>query len=607
MEFTHADQCTRYGVFEVAVSGPSDGNPFAEQSLKGVFTSDRENAVTEGFYDGGGIYRIRFMPQEEGMHSFILSGTFLEKPLSGKFYVNPCAEGCHGPAVVSDTFHFRYADGTPFAPVGTTCYAWHLQDEEVRRQTLRSLEGAGFNKLRFCVFPKHYAYNFKDPDCFPYEGTPMDASVLNEENFLSYTGCSEGNSWDFTRFNPEYFRRIENCIEELGNRGIEADLILMHPYDRWGFSSMPREADDLYYHYVISRFAAYRNVWWSLANEYDLMRAKTAEDWEHFGEMLVRLDPYHHLRSVHNCRMMFDHSRNWITHCSVQRVDLYKGAELTDALQERYGKPVVMDEIAYEGDLPYGWGNITGEEMNRRMWETAMRGGYPGHGETFLSEDGVIWWSHGGLLHGESWKRISFLKQIISAFPESEIVCADAEWDSVCAVPRKEWASPVKSMYVYYYSFMRPSSRKFQMDSSRRYHAEVIDTWNMEIEDAGVFSGTFTVPLPARPYMAVRLTETSEPCRPSLAELAEEAEEAAGLPVPEEAVQTAAAEESAEEETLQLPAEEEDAADSSLPEEPETDGTDFMDVVDQMTWRDGMHNNDTDEIPEFLTGSHHIF
>ena len=34
---------------------------------------------------------------------------------------------------------------------------------------------------------------------------------------------------------------------------------------------------------------------------------------------------------------------------------------------------------------------------------------------------------------------------------------------------------------------------------------EVIDTWNMTIEEAGVFRGKFTVTLPGRPYMAVRL------------------------------------------------------------------------------------------------------
>ena len=40
---------------------------------------------------------------------------------------------------------------------------------------------------------------------------------------------------------------------------------------------MTKEQDDFYWNYVIARFSAYRNVWWSLANEYDLMKNKTTE------------------------------------------------------------------------------------------------------------------------------------------------------------------------------------------------------------------------------------------------------------------------------------------------------------------------------------------
>ena len=158
----------------------------------------------------------------------------------------------------------------------------------------------------------------------------MDSSVLTRDNFFQYTGKTEGNHFDFSRPNPEHFRHIEQCILALQKQGIEADLIVMHPYDRWGFSRMPREADELYWRYVLARFAAYRNVWWAAANEYDLMDAKTEEDWEFYGSLMTRLDPYHHLRSIHQCMKMYDHTRPWITHCSIQRQDLYRTAENTD-------------------------------------------------------------------------------------------------------------------------------------------------------------------------------------------------------------------------------------------------------------------------------------
>ena len=238
---------------------------------------------------------------------------------------------------IANTYHFAYEDTTPYYSVGTTCYAWAHQPEEVHKQTLEELDKGYFNKMRFCVFPKHYIHNFRDPETFPYEGTPVDNSNLTEENFSYFVDFS-GNNWDFTRFNPEHFRRMERCIVELQERGIEADIIVMHPYDRWGFSVMNREQDDLYWNYVIARFSAYRNVWWSLANEYDLMRAKKLEDWEHYADLLCKKDPYNHMRSIHNCIPFYDHTRPWITHCSLQRQDLYRHVEYTTDYRTRYQK-----------------------------------------------------------------------------------------------------------------------------------------------------------------------------------------------------------------------------------------------------------------------------
>ena len=44
-----------------------------------------------------------------------------------------------------------------------------------------------------------------------------------------------------------------------------------------------------------------------------------------------------------------------------------------------------------------------------------MRGGYAGHGETFMHEKDLLWWAKGGELRGESWKRIGFLRDLLEA------------------------------------------------------------------------------------------------------------------------------------------------------------------------------------------------
>lgn len=497
----------RWGLLELSLPGRTGGNPFTDYEIRGRFTGEKEDVTVSGFYDGNGIWKIRFMPSFSGSYRYTVSGTFAEAESSGFFTVMEPSSGNHGPVRIAGKHHFAYADGTPFYPLGTTCYVWTQQPDSRIEETLRSLKEARFNKIRFCILPKHYDYNLGEPRTYPFEGTPMDSSVLTKENFWEFTGKAEGNHFDLTRPNPAHFQHLEKCILALQNIGVEADLIVMHPYDRWGFSCMPREADDLYWRYVIARFAAFRNVWWSLANEYDLLKAKTEEDWEHYADLLVQNDPYGHLRSIHNCIPFYDHTRPWITHCSIQRQDLYRGAEYTDEWRERYGKPVVLDEIAYEGNIQHGWGNLTGEEMVRRFWEGAVRGGYPGHGETFLNPEDILWWSHGGKLHGESWKRIGFLLDVLAGVPGCGLRCLPAEWDSVCGVPEDPELAERTGYRLYYYSFMRPSFRDFRFDDSTLYHAEVIDTWNMTVTDAGDRRGRFRVELPARPYMAVRITK----------------------------------------------------------------------------------------------------
>jgi hypothetical protein len=83
---------------------------------------------------------------------------------------------------------------------------------------------------------------------------------------------------------------------------------------------MPADADDCCLRYVVARLAAYRNVWWSMANEFDLMTlpqtggVKTVEDFDRFFQIVQRSDPYDHLRPNHNCVFFYDHNKPWVTH-----------------------------------------------------------------------------------------------------------------------------------------------------------------------------------------------------------------------------------------------------------------------------------------------------
>jgi hypothetical protein len=490
---TSHDDVPKWDVFEVTLRGPETGNPFIDVQLTATFALGHRTVEVDGFYDGGGSYKVRFMPDSEGEWTYATRSN--AGPLDGKtgwFRCVAAAAGSHGPVVVRNIHHFAYADGTAYFPFGTTCYAWVHQPEELQRQTLETLRGAPFNKIRMCVFPKSYEYNHNEPALYPFERD------------------SAGKS-DFTRLNPAYFAHIEARIGDLRAMGIEADLILFHPYDRWGYATMPAEADDRYLKYVLARMSAYRNIWWSMANEYDLMKAKSVADFDRFFHIVEQHDPVGHLRSVHHSGTMYDYGHPWVTHASLQTDNFEAAAGWLKA----WKKPVVFDEVKYEGNLNRRWGNLSGEEMARRFWLGVMAGCYVTHGETHLDPDAaldesttpVIWWSHGGTLKGGSPARIAFLRKLVEATAAASGQRAGLE---AAAAPYYMNASAVESggslpqEIVYYMDFHQPIYYEFPLPDGS-FAAESIDPWAMTAAKVdGKFAGKSKIRLSGKPYQAMR-------------------------------------------------------------------------------------------------------
>jgi Domain of unknown function (DUF5060)/Protein of unknown function (DUF4038)/Domain of unknown function (DUF5605) len=489
----------RWGIFEVTLQGPSGGNPFVEVAFSARFTSGARSLVVPGFYDGAGSYRVRIMPPSEGEWRYETRSNRPELDgKSGRFEVVRPSGANRGPVVVHRKFHFAHADGSPFYPIGTTCYAWTHQGDALEEQTLATLKASPFNKLRMCVFPKSYEYNRGEPPLYPFER-------------------SGPSGWDFSRPNPEFFRHLDRRIGELRDLGIEADLILFHPYDkgRWGFDRMPPDADDRYLRYVLARLSAYRNVWWSLANEFDFMEEKSEADWDRLFRIVEEGDPYGHLRSIHNGTRIYDHNKPWVTHASIQNGSAVADSGRAVLYRDVYEKPIVLDEVKYEGNFPERWGNLSAEEMVHRFWQGTVAGTYVGHGETYLSPDEVVWWSKGGKLRGGSPARIAFLRTILEDAPPGGIDPID-KWQASNVAGRKG------EYYLIYLGREAPRSwdvalPRVGQDGPLTLRADLLDTWEGAITPvAGTFvfkpSGRYvltsegrpTIELPGKPYMAIR-------------------------------------------------------------------------------------------------------
>ena len=522
-----SSQWSLYEITFDAADSELKGNPF-DVELKAAFVHGGDTLIVPGYYNGGQEWKLRFMPTEVGEWTYETTSTL--PSLGGKvgrLTATPPLADNHGPVRVDSTgLHFCYADGTPYLPVGTTSYDWmHASNDPafstadpgltMQQQTLRSLAESGFNKIRSLLIVQNFDASYPEPDIFPFEENAKDSG-------------KEGR-WDWTRLNPRYFDHVEECTEGLLRLGIEQDLILFHPYDggRWGFDEMPREAGELLCRYVAARFGAYRNVWWSLANEYDFLKKQPLSHWDAWTDQLIAGDPYHHLISIHSYTARY--YKYWderYTHCSIQDQAPVEDFGRAATVSNIYRKPVIFDEVCYEGDMTERWGWLSGEEELFRMWQALIVGTYCTHAECFQYGDPHDFrrdfLAVGGKWQGESWRRIRFMRQVLADMPRP-MYLPDSSWDvytSACG----------PGYYMVYLGKKADAEWRFdlpirnrrdgfpRMTEGEKYQVEIIDTWNMSITPCPTIFETHkqdnyrmidreerSVKLPALPYLLLRI------------------------------------------------------------------------------------------------------
>ena len=494
----------KYGVFELRFIGSSS-------SAASFMHSGQEFAV-KAFPISDTEMAVRFMPNSEGQWLYTIATG--EQDLAGEFTCVPASPANHGPVSASGQGGFAYADGKVYIPVGTTCYAWIHQGEEMVKQTLATLAGAPFNKLRMCVFPKSMPYNNNEPDLFPFYK-------------------NESGAWDVSRPVHAFWDHLDDCILKLAELGIETDLILYHPYDRWGFAQLSLDDCLTYLDYCLCRLSAHRNIWWSLANEYDMVFARSNEDWDIIGQSIQAGDPFGHLTSIHNWLTVYPR-KEWMTHVSIQSGELRRIPEW----QQKWQLPVIIDECGYEGNIEFEWGNLTAFEMVNRFWTCAARGSYCTHGETFWREDEALWWAKGGQLYGQSPERIKFLRSIqeeagvlkpmtrqLNLDPNNAAAAEAMEkyktfFKAIMALSEEERNRVMLGMQpmiasnidcrLQYLARACAVFAEVNLPENGQYRVEVIDVWEMKRTVAfDAANGLTKVPLPGKEGMAILVSRLS--------------------------------------------------------------------------------------------------
>ncbi len=268
-------------------------NPFRDAALVGEFTSPSGKTHTiDGFYDGADTWRLRFAPDEEGDWRFLLRGEGIEAFETGRLRCT--APRSHGFIRVhpENPYAFAHADGTPFFPLGDTCYG--LFDDSpitpaLRGEYLKTRRAQGFNFVRMTVGHSE-ARAAADPAFWAWGGTPGKP--------------------DLDRLNPAFFRGFDELMRALRAANMNVELILLNfyrrPFTDTNLWTPARER--LWLRHLLARYGAFDHVFlWTLANEYethpdgryrldlpgDVAWARSTARW------IKANDPHRHLVTAH--------------------------------------------------------------------------------------------------------------------------------------------------------------------------------------------------------------------------------------------------------------------------------------------------------------------
>jgi hypothetical protein len=254
-----------------------------------------------------------------------------------------------------------------------------------------------------------------------------------------------------------------------------------------------------------------------MANENSFMHHFTTADWDRLFQIVANKDPYHHMLSIHNADVLYDYAKPWVTHVSLQYYNAVRAFGAAAMVRDIYRKPVINDEINYEGNIASRWGQLSGEEMVYRFWMAIIGGTYATHGEAFVDPSGINWISEGGVLHGTSPSRITFLRKIVASGPQEGLEPIDHAYT-------RNIAGEYGKYYLFYFGKEKIKNWDFELpkrglEDGIKFKVELIDTWNMTITPVNT---TFevekldhynfidkekrSVKFPGKPYMAMRIT-----------------------------------------------------------------------------------------------------
>jgi hypothetical protein len=351
-------------------------NPFRVSFTATVTQPDGKSWKTLGYYDGGGVWKLRVAPHLEGSWSLVTHSAVAD--LDGRRAAFVCVKNpnprVHGGLRIDREHprHFIWEDGQRFFLLGYECdWLWALDlqrpDAKATHAFLDGLAAHGFNYVILNAYAHDTSWRKGKTGDDDYGPPPL------------YAWAGTNEQPDHSRFNLDYWRHYDRVMQALSERGMIAHVMIKVYNKQVHWPAAGGFDDDQYFRWLVARYAAYPNVVWDFSKE-----AHNEKDLDYKRGRLRLLrghDPYRRLLTVHDDNAAYDKGayNELLDYRSDQQHSSWRQTLLAQRQQRTW--PVVNVEFGYEHG-PKGPADKTyrvaqpPEEVCRRAWEICLAGGH---------------------------------------------------------------------------------------------------------------------------------------------------------------------------------------------------------------------------------------
>ena len=523
----------------VLISQKTYADPYRDVDVNMTLTDGTVTYRIPGFWDGGNVWRVRFMCPTAGKWSYDVACTDAANAdltqkgtVDCKPYAGPLAVYKRGHVTAqADAKYFVYADGTPFFYLGDTHWALSGEPLEHIRQMTLTRARQGFTVIQSQPIGAEFLLT---------DGVQQgDIAGLrkNDEKFKDI--ASKG----LTHANAEFFfpSEMETFIQNAGGYDTGAPLGASGGKLKYDLSGKAKQELERLTRYWVARYAAFP-VMWTLGQEVDKGYYHTAEDnWNEVNNpyklvagYIGKYDAYRHPLTGHQESVLYTSAENSVmkklpehTWFAVQWSDNYD-KQVSPSVPQVYWsekKPCVL----YESKYCYMWTKNFGARLQGYMAYLNGMFGYGwggqdtwcyqnGYQEDVDSTDGVdvitanqkqrcTWQS---ALTFESTYQLGYMRQffeeqvgnwyeLVPAFNSSKLIVPDR--GAYCFAAATEAKDRI---VVYFYHFSdasvaeqggkanaengRCTGTLKGLEAKAEYHFEWFDPRSNEIALAGTFT-----------------------------------------------------------------------------------------------------------------------